>query len=317
MGKSAKTKRAQTNKKSKKLRAEIKSSFFARISQLTPEGYLGLIRRENLDQYSDSEVGAEPEGLEVRQVDQQIWKTIEHKLFAGWLSTRLTLRLAAQVRTLHEPETWEDDADRVLQTWTSLLEKMRQLGLSGQADDRVETKDLVGYLVGVAAGSASTGGPAHGQVEGTLHDELTAVQGLAAWEAEPMVPEGFWAPEDLTAQQNQHQMMEDLWFALEESQRSDAITAAKGRRHGAGRVEGLPIVDPPTVQSRNQLIREDQPFYIAAGFLKLFPLGHGDYWAYHANRRENGQELSFMEWLQHLLFRSDGRFQCHPLFFLP
>ena len=32
--------------------------------------------------------------------------------------------------------------------------------------------------------------------------------------------------------------------------------------------------------SRNQLIREDQPYYAAAGFIKLFPLGQGDYWAH-------------------------------------
>ena len=162
-------------------------------------------------------------------------------------------------------------------------------------------------------GSAYSGGPA--EVEQILFDELTAVQEVVAFHSEPFVAEGFWAPEDLSAQQNQHEMKEDLWFALEEAHRSDAATVAKGRRHGAGRVEGLPIVDPPTVRSRNQLIREDQPFYIAAGFLKLFPLGHGDYWAFHAERKQHGEEVSFMGWLQHLLLRSDGRFQCHPLFY--
>lgn len=110
-------------------------------------------------------------------------------------------------------------------------------------------------------------------------------------------------------------MQDDLWNALLDAQRSDALTAASLKRHGAGRVEGLPIVDPPTVLSRNQLIREDHPYYIAAGFLKLFPLGHGDYWAHVQDRADNEQPLSVWEWLKHLLLRSDGRFQAHPRFY--
>ena len=155
----------------------------------------------------------------------------------------------------------------------------------------------------------------HDQVEQILHDELTAVQELAAWEDQPLVPEGFWSPEDLSAQQTQQEMHEDLWSALQDAHRSDALTAASLKRHGAGRVEGLPIVDPHTVLSRNQLIREDHPYYIAAGFLKLFPLGHGDYWAHVQDRADNDQPLSFWEWVKHLLLRSDGRFQAHPRFY--
>ena len=70
------------------------------------------------------------------------------------------------------------------------------------------------------------------------------------------------------------------------------------------------------MSSRNQLIREDQPYYIVAGFIKLFPLGLGDYWAHLQQRQEETREpLSFWEWIKHLLLRSDGRFQCHPRFF--
>ena len=75
---------------------------------------------------------------------------------------------------------------------------------------------------------------------------------------------------------------------------------------------GAPDLDPPTVQSRNQLIREDQPYYIAAGCIKLFPLGQGDYWAHVRARQQAGVPLSFWEWLQHLL---DGRLQAHPRFY--
>ena len=141
------------------------------------------------------------------------------------------------------------------------------------------------------------------------------MQELAAWTEQPLVPEGFWSPEDLSAQQTEEDMQEDLWNALAEAQRSDAALTANVKRHGAGRVEGLPLIDPPTVLSRNQLIREDHPYYIAAGFLKLFPLGYGDYWAHVPDRADNLCPLSFWEWLKHLLLRSDGRFQSHPRFY--
>lgn len=53
---------------------------------------------------------------------------------------------------------------------------------------------------------------------------------------------------------------------------------------------GDPILDPPTA-SRNQLIREDQPYYIVAGFVKLFPPGRGDSWAHLQRRKDNEQPL--------------------------
>ena len=316
---------------------------------LTPEGYVGFVNRDNLEQYANTEEGAEPEGLEVQEVQQQIWKRIEKKLFAMWLSTRLELQLASKVRALHEPQESESDADRTQKTWDSLRQKLDELNLEVGGPEDVVTASLVGYLVfaqvyvsvdgscgersvlsddRMQQGSVgaddpmTTGGAAterkhlsHDQVEQILHDELTAVQEVAAWEDQPLVAEGFWSPEDLSAQQTQHEMHEDLWSALQDAHRSDALTAANLKRHGAGRVEGLPIVDPPTVLSRNQLIREDHPYYIAAGFLKLFPLGHGDYWAHVQDRADNDQPLSFWEWVKHLLLRSDGRFQAHPRFY--
>ena len=316
---------------------------------LTPEGYVGFVNRDNLEQYANTEEGAEPEGLEVQEVQQQIWKRIEKKLFAMWLSTRLELQLASKVRALHEPHESESDADRTQKTWDSLRQKLDELNLEVGGPEDVVTASLVGYLVfaqvyvsvdgscgersvlsddRMQQGSVgaddpmTTGGGAterkhlsHDQVEQILHDELTAVQEVAAWEDQPLVAEGFWSPEDLSAQQTQHEMHEDLWSALQDAHRSDALTAANLKRHGAGRVEGLPIVDPPTVLSRNQLIREDHPYYIAAGFLKLFPLGHGDYWAHVQDRADNDQPLSFWEWVKHLLLRSDGRFQAHPRFY--
>lgn len=315
---------------------------------LTPEGYIGFVNRDNLEQYANTEEGAEPEGLEVQEVQQQIWKRIEKKLFAMWLSTRLELQLASKVRALHEPPDSDSDADRTQKTWDSLRQKLEELNLEVGGPEDLVTASLVGYLVfaqvyvssdgtcgersvssddrmkqgSIESDDPMTGGSAlerkyqsHDQVEQILHDELTAVQELAAWEDQPLVAEGFWAPEDLSAKQTQQEMQEDLWTALQDAHRSDALTAANLKRHGAGRVEGLPIVDPPTVLSRNQLIREDHPYYIAAGFLKLFPLGHGDYWAHVQDRADNDQPLSFWEWVKHLLLRSDGRFQAHPRFY--
>ena len=294
---------------------------------LTPEGYAGFLKRENLQQYSNTEEGEEPEGLEVQEVQQQIWTKIEKNLFAMWVSTRLSLQMAAKVRALHEPAQSDSDADRVQKTWDSLKAKLGEVGLDVGGPEELVTESLVGYLVsehvpvfsddtcGQQFGSAESTHFGHDKVEQILHDELTAVQELGAWEDQPLVPEGFWAPEDLSAQQTQQEMQDDLWNALLDAHRSDALTAASLQRHGAGRVEGLPIVDPPTVLSRNQLIREDHPYYIAAGFLKLFPLGHGDYWAHVQERADNDQPLSFWEWLKHLLLLSDGRFQAHPRFY--
>ena len=77
----------------------------------------------------------------------------------------------------------------------------------------------------------------------------------------------------LSAQQTHDEMQDDLWNALLEAHRSDAALTANVKRHGAGRVEGLPIIDPPTVLSRNQLMREDHPYYIAAGFFEIVSAG--------------------------------------------
>ena len=139
-------------------------------------------------------------------------------------------------------------------------------------------------------------------VEEVLLDELTAAQELASWQ-EPLTSVGLWSPEDLAGQQTETTMKDDLWQALE-SANASAPQMRTAARFGAARIPGLPILDPPTVQSRNQLIREDQPYYIAAGFIKLFPLGQGA-----------GVPLSFWEWLQHLLLHADGRFQAHPRFY--
>ena len=200
-------------------------SMAMRPGGLTPEGYLGFVKRENLEQYSNTEEGEEPVGLQTQEVEQQIWKKMEKKLFAMWISARLSLQLASQVRFLHEPEESESDADRVQKTWDSLRKKLDDLSLEVGGPDELVTSSLVGYLVSTylfshgstqhgfvssdGPGFVSSDGPAcdqtnmgHERVEQILHDELTAVQEVAAWSEHPLVAEGFWSPEDLSAQQN-------------------------------------------------------------------------------------------------------------------
>ena len=115
---------------------------------LTPEGYLGFVKRENLEQFANTEEGAEPIGLEVQEVKQEIWKKIEKKLFAMWISTRLSLQLAAQVRALHEPAESDSDADRVQKTWDSLRNKLEELSFADVGGpEELVTSTLVGNLV--------------------------------------------------------------------------------------------------------------------------------------------------------------------------
>ena len=45
---------------------------------LTPEGYLGFVKRENLEQCANTEEGAEPVGLEVQEVKQVEKKNVCH-----------------------------------------------------------------------------------------------------------------------------------------------------------------------------------------------------------------------------------------------
>ena len=276
---------------------------------LTPGGYVELVRPQNLQQYADSEDGEEPEGLQVQVVEQEPWERIEKKLFVMWMSTSLELEMASKVRLLHEPEMAEDDVQRVQGLWENLraaMDKQCDESIGGPEDLKLTT--LAGYL------SLKFQEKISSDVEKILYDELTAVQELASWE-EPLVSDGLWSPEDLAGHQTEADLKDDLWESICQANDSSSNKSSI-HRFGAARVTGVPILDPPTVSSKNQLIREDQPYYIVAGFLKLFPLGHGDYWAHLQQRQQETYEpLSFWEWLKHLLLRSDGRFQAHPRFY--
>ena len=320
---------------------------------LTPEGYVGLVCRENLEQFEATEEGAEPSGLQVHVVDQKSLERLDYNLFTMWLVCNLELQLNVFVRARHMPETEGlDDRTRLQRAWLSFHREVSE-SVTGVPESKTEPGGEAGTLVSdlveedlscgkddsvfAFSGDQSCGGaeetgigyrerfldmddvvvylssftlPLNQPVKDVLQDELTAVQELASWE-EPLIPGGLWSPEDGAGLQTETQLKDDLWEAIVEATESSESQAATIRRFGAGRVSGLPILDPPVVLSANHLIREDQPYYIAAGFVKLFPLGHGDYWAHvHA-----GQPLSFWEWLKHVLWRCDGRFQAHPRFY--
>ena len=190
------------------------------------------------------------------------------------------------------------EVERVEKIWVSLRAAMGEEvpGEVGGQQDLVFTS-LAAYLMLHLQNKTLE------EVENILHDEFTAVS------------DGLWSVEDLAGQPTEEELKEDLWDAVCKANESTSSKSSI-KRFGAARVKGVPILDPPTVASRNQLIREDQPYYIVAGFVKLFPVGQGDFWAYLQQRQEETREpLSFWEWIKHMLFRSDGRFQSHPRFY--
>ena len=255
---------------------------------LTTEGYVSFVRRDNLDQFDDSEEGAEPEGLQVTVVEQEVWEFLEYDMFVMWMSNRLQLQLAAVVRGMHEPEEWESEAERAAGTWKSLRSGMGPDLLTG-GPNQIRFGPLAGYL---HLKSAQLQEKTRVEVENILHDEITTVQELASWE-EPLVEGGCFAPEDMANAKTEDELHDECWDALHEACSSGGQIGSLGR-FGADRISGLPILDPPTVLSRKQLIREDQPYYIVAGFVKLFPLGLADYWAHAPERQQNFCEHFFL-----------------------
>ena len=121
--------------------------------------------------------------MEWQHCDQQIWKKIKKKLFVMWMSSRLSLQLAAHVRALHEPEESDSDADRVQKTWDSLRQKLEDLSFAdvGGPDDLV-TSTLVGYLV-----STYLVGD-HPVIQGSVFsDDHPAIQGSVFSDDHPVI----------------------------------------------------------------------------------------------------------------------------------
>ena len=180
-----------------------------------------------------------------------------------------------------------------------------------------------------------------------LRDELTTVQELEALQ-HPVESSGTWAPDELLGKKTEGELItefkEDLVRAFPELEaeggaaapepaavsapadievEKDAFdTAAMTRaekasleRYGAARLAGAPLVDPPRAADTRIILREDTPFYISLGFLKIFQTGSADYWAFDQRRRERRFPVSLMEWFQHVLRHRSGRASRHPRFF--
>ena len=111
---------------------------------LTPGNYVDLVKPENLLQFSDTEVGEEPEGLEVQVVEQTPWERVERKLFVMWMSCNLELQMAAEVRLLHEPQ---EDAPRASDA----------VGMSLRTADATSQSQQPGVSAGMSLRTASTG----------------------------------------------------------------------------------------------------------------------------------------------------------------
>ena len=110
---------------------------------LTPEGYLVLSSEKIWSNLRTQKRVRNPSVWKCRRSSRS-----RKKLFAMWISTHLSLQLAAQVRALHEPAESDSDADRVQKTWDSLRKKLEELSFAevGGPEELV-TSTLVGYLV--------------------------------------------------------------------------------------------------------------------------------------------------------------------------
>ena len=183
-----------------------------------------------------------------------------------------------------------------------------------------------------------------------LRDELTTVQELEALQ-HPVESSGTWAPDELLTKKTEDQLVAEFQddlnkafgsFVIPESveapgpsddasppssaavrteQKQFDTTAmtrpeqASLERYGAARLAGVPIVDPPKAADTRVLLREDMPFYMALGFLKIFQTGRGDFWAFEQRRRDRGLPVNLWDWFQHVLRHRSGRAMRHPRFF--
>ena len=114
---------------------------------LTAEGYVGLVCRENLQQFEATEEGAEPSGLQVHVVDQKPAERLDYNLFTMWLVCNLELQLNALVRAHHIPETEGlDDRARVQQAWHSFRREVSEL-VTGVPESKTEPEGEAGTFV--------------------------------------------------------------------------------------------------------------------------------------------------------------------------
>ena len=169
-------------------------------------------------QYSDTEHGEEPLGLQVTVVEQQPLDFLDYSLFQLWMAASQDLQLNVQARAAHEPEDVLDPVARSQQTWTSFRKAVRDFDVdiplgdaAGDSDEEtcvehrrsraLRVEHVAQYLSSFAT---VAGDSSHLEV---LKDELTCVQELISWE-EPLVSEGFRAPEEMANRSSESDMKE-------------------------------------------------------------------------------------------------------------
>ena len=150
-----------------------------------------------------------------------------------------------------------------------------------------------------------------------LRDEVTAAVEAKVF-AQPIESSGTWDPDQLRDRKNEEELLEEL--QKEVAQKYDTSNLTKQEKaslwhYQAARLAGAPITQPPRVDNTRELVREDTPFYITLGFLKIFQTGAGDYWAYEQQRRERNLGMNLWQWFQHVLRHRSGRALRHPRFF--
>ena len=130
-----------------------------------------------------------------------------------------------------------------------------------------------------------------------LRDEVTAAVEAKVF-AQPIESSGTWDPDQLRDRKNEEELLEEL--QKEVAQKYDTSNLTKQEKaslwqYQAARLAGAPITPPPRVDNTRELVREDTPFYITLGFLKIFQTGAGDYWAYEQQRRERNLGMNLWQ----------------------
>ena len=161
-----------------------------------------------------------------------------------------------------------------------------------------------------------------------LRDEVTAAVEIEAF-AEPIESSGTWDPDQLTNRKTEEELLGELkrdlaakcgssvQAEIAEFDTKNLTNQERAALHQykAARVKDVPIVPPPLVDDVRRLVREDAPYYMTLGFVKIFQTGAGDYWAFEHKRQQRGMRMTLWEWFQHILRHRSGRALRHPRFY--
>ena len=166
------------------------------------------------------------------------------------------------------------------------------------------------------------------QLLDVMRDEVTAVVEADVFR-QPIESSGTWDPDQLADRKSEAELFGELKRDLRAKCRStleaeieefdtknlNNVDREALHKYKAARLEGAPIVAPPLVEDVRKLVREDAPYYMTLGFVKIFQTGEGDYWAFEHKRQGRGMRMTLWEWFQHILRHCSGRALRHPRFY--